>query len=88
LAPADGEDPDERNVGGKHERIVVMAAACLSVRWGVVGVAEGAGVAQAMPNSSGKDFIYPKGVCTNQACASQWCPGMPLPCGSDCTDHP
>lgn len=35
--------------------------------------------AVAMPNSSGSDFIYPKGVCTNEACADQWCPGMPLP---------
>jgi hypothetical protein len=73
----------------KRERIVVMAAAaCLSVGWGVVGVAEGAGAAQAMSNSSGKDFIYPKGVCTDQACSNQWCPGMLLPCGSDCTGHP
>jgi hypothetical protein len=38
--------------------------------------------------SSGKDFIYPKGMCSNQACSNQWCPGMPLPCGSDCTGHP
>jgi hypothetical protein len=48
----------------KREHIVVMAAAVgLSFGSGVVGVAVGAGAAQAMPNSSGSDFIYPKGVC-------------------------
>jgi hypothetical protein len=73
----------------KREHILVMAAAVgLSFGSGVVGVAVGAGGAQAKPNSSGSDFIYPKGVCTNEACADQWCPGMPLPCGSDCTGHP
>ncbi len=41
-----------------------------------------------MPNSSGRDFIYPKGLCTNEACANQWCPGMPLPCGTACTTNP
>jgi hypothetical protein len=54
----------------------------------MTGVVVGSGAAQAMPNSSGHDFIYPKGVCTNEACANQWCPGMPLPCGADCTGHP
>ena len=69
----------------KRERIMVLtAAACLSLGCGVVGVAMGAGAAQAMPNSSGRDFIYPKGLCTNEACANQWCPGMPLPCGTNC----
>ncbi len=29
-----------------------------------------------MPNSSGHDFVYPEGVCTNEACANQWCPGI------------
>ena len=71
--------------GVKRERIMVMAAAaCLSLGWVVIGMAEGAGAAQAMPNSSCRDFIYPKGVCTNEACANQWCPGMPLPCGTNC----
>jgi hypothetical protein len=58
----------------KRERIVVMAAAaCLSFGSTMNGVVVGAGTAQAMPNSSGHDFIYPKGVCTNEACANQWC---------------
>ncbi len=69
----------------KRERIMVLTAApCLSLGCGVVGLAMGAGPAQAMPNSSGRDFIYPKGMCTNEACANQWCPGMPLPCGTNC----
>ena len=73
----------------KRERIVVMAAAaCLSFGSVMTGAVMDARVAQAMPNSSGHDFIYPKGVCTNEACANQWCPGMPLPCGADCTGHP
>ena len=47
----------------KREHIVVMAAAVgLSFGSGVVAVAVGAGAAQAMPNSSGSDFIYPKGA--------------------------
>jgi hypothetical protein len=51
----------------KREHIVVMAAAVsLSFGSGVVAVAVGAGAAQAMPNSSGSDFIYPKGVCNQR----------------------
>jgi hypothetical protein len=69
----------------KRERILAIAAtAGLSVLCWVAGAVEGATAAQAMPNSSGRDFIYPKAVCTNEACSNQWCPGMPLPCGTNC----
>jgi hypothetical protein len=69
----------------KRERILAIAAtAGLSAVCWVAGAVEGAAAAQAMPNSSGRDFIYPKAVCTNEACSNQWCPGMPLPCGTNC----
>jgi hypothetical protein len=34
------------------------------------------------------EFRFHLKAANGEACADQWCPGMPLPCGSDCTGHP
>jgi hypothetical protein len=46
-----------------------------------------AGKFELFKDKSG-EFRFHLKAANGEACADQWCPGMPQPCGSDCTGHP